>query len=97
MNFAFLFWPALALAVVVSTLGITHRAPGLLVAGAVLSLPASLYLAATPRIGLAALLLPLCHVAGALAVRKDHRWAAAVPLLVFAGFFGWLWIELFWF
>jgi len=94
MGFGNRFWPALALAVVVSTLGITHRTPGLLVTGAILSLPGALYLAASPGFGLAALLLPLCHVAGALAVWKDHRWAAAVPLLAFAGFFGWLALEI---
>jgi hypothetical protein len=94
MSFALLFWPALGLAAVVSTLGITHRAPGLLVTGAVLSLPASLYLAASPGFGLTALLLPLCHVAGAFAMRKDHRWAAAIPLLAFVGFFGWMALEI---
>jgi hypothetical protein len=84
-----LFWPALILSVVVSAVGISHRSSRLLWIGALLSLPTSLYLAATPRFGLPALLLPLCHAAGALLVRRDLRWAAAVPMLVFAGFFGW--------
>lgn len=96
MAFAFLFWPALALAVAVSILGIVYRAPGLLVAGAVLAIPGSLYLAATPGFGPAALLLPLLHVAGAYILRKneDRPWVAAVPLLVFAGIFGWLGLEI---
>jgi hypothetical protein len=85
-----LFWPALILSVVLSTVGISHRSPALLWTGALLSIPGSLYLAATPRFGLSALLLPLCHGAGALLVRKNLRWAAALPILLFAGFFGWL-------
>lgn len=84
-----LFWPALILSVALSAVGISHRSPALLWTGALLSLPASLYLAATPGFGLTALLLPLCHGAGALLVRKDFRWAAAFPIVLFAGFFGW--------
>jgi hypothetical protein len=80
----------LLLSLALSALGIGYRAPRLLLLGAVLSAPAWLYLMATPRFGLAALLLPLCHVAGAFAVRREHRWTAGFFLALFAGFFGWL-------
>ncbi|HYO13600.1 MAG TPA: hypothetical protein VE685_10440 [Thermoanaerobaculia bacterium] len=87
-------WLPLLLSVSVSAVGIGSRSSRLLLLGAALSLPVSLYLAATPRFWLTGLLLPLCHVAGALAVRREHRWMAGLSLALFAGFFGWLWVDL---
>lgn len=85
-----LFWPAIALSLVTSAVGIRRRAPRLLLLGAAFSLPAALYLAASPRFGAIALLLPMCHVGGAVALAKRLPWVPALSLLAFAGFFVWL-------
>lgn len=65
-----LLWFPLLLAILVTALGVGYRVPALLWTGALLSLPAALYFAATPRFGLAALLPPLCLSAGAVALRR---------------------------
>lgn len=65
-----LLWLPLLLAVLVTVIGLGYRVPALLWIGALLSLPAALYFAAMPRFGLAALLLPLCQAAGAVALRR---------------------------
>lgn len=85
-----LFWPAIVLSLVTSAVGIRHRAPGFLLLGAALSLPAALYLMATPRFGAIAILLPMCHIGGAVALARRLRWVSILSLLVFAGFFVWL-------
>lgn len=86
----FLFWPALILSLVTSGVGIRRRAPGFLLLGAALSLPAALYLGATPRFGLLGILLPMCHVGGAVALARRLPWVAALSLLAFAGIIVWL-------
>lgn len=85
-----LFWPAIVLSLVTSAMGIRHRRPGFLLLGAALSLPAALYLMASPRFGFIGLLLPLCHVGGAVALARRIPWVPALSLLAFAGFFVWL-------
>jgi hypothetical protein len=86
-----LFWPALILALGLSIVGISHRAPGLLVVGALLTGPTSLYigLGGELRGGALVALLPLFPVMGALAVRSGHRSLAVLLLLVPVGYFSW--------
>ena len=86
-----LFWPALILALVLSILGISYRAPGLLVVAALLTVPTSLYIGlggALPG-GVLVALLPLFPAMGAFAVRTGHRGLAALLVLVPVGFFSW--------
>lgn len=85
-----LFWPAIVLSLVTSAVGIRHRAPGFLLLGAALSLPAALYLMASPRFGAIGILLPMCHVVGAVALARRLPWVSMLSLLAFAGFFVWL-------
>ncbi len=86
-----LFWPALILALVLSILGISCRAPGLLVVAALLTVPMSLYigLGGELRGGFLVALLPLFPALGALAVRSGRRGLAALLLLVPLGYFSW--------
>ncbi|MEA2600908.1 MAG: hypothetical protein QOF89_1900 [Acidobacteriota bacterium] len=87
-----LFWPALVLALGLSILGISHRAPLLLGLAALLTVPASLYigLGGELRGGVLIALLPLFPAMGALAVRSGRRGLAALLLLVPVGYFSWI-------
>lgn len=64
-------WFLLLLAILVTVIGVGYRVPVLLWVGALLSLPTVLYFAATPRFGLAALLVPLCQAAVAVVLRRQ--------------------------
>ncbi len=85
-----LFWPAILVSLLVSGFGIMQGRVGWLFLGALLSLPFSLYLAASPGFGWTSLSLPFCHLLGWLAVRWKYRWLAGIFLVPFAGFFSWL-------
>ncbi len=89
---ALLFWPALILALVLSIVGISHRAPRLLILGALPTMPTSLYIGLGGELpaGTLIVLLPLFPAMGALAVRSGHRGLAALLVLVPVGFFSWL-------
>ena len=89
-----LFWPAIVLSLVTSAMGIRHRAPGFLLLGAALSLPAALYLMASPRFGAVAILLPMCHVGGAVALARRLPWISILLLLAFASVFVWLGVNI---
>jgi hypothetical protein len=88
-----LVWPSLVLSLVTSGVGIRHRAPGFLLLGAAISLPAALYLGATPRFWLVGILLPLCHIGGAVALARRLPWVPALSLLAFVGLIAWVGIE----
>lgn len=85
-----LVWPALVLSLVTSGMGIRHRAPGFLLLGAALSLPAALYLGATPRFGLVGFLLPMCHIGGAVALARRLPWVPVLSMLAFVGLVAWV-------
>lgn len=61
-----------------------------LVLGAVLALPISLYLSATPRFHYFMALLPLCQICSAFAVHKGVQWLSWVLLVPFVGTMIWL-------
>lgn len=83
-------WPFILLAVLALVAGILWKKAAWVVMGAVLSLPFSLYLAASPRFRLVALFLPLLHVAAAFAVRRDRRWLAGLLILPFLAVVAWI-------
>ncbi|MBE0501967.1 MAG: hypothetical protein IBX47_11045 [Desulfuromonadales bacterium] len=85
-----LFWPAIAVAVLLSVIGIIRRDPLWLIAGVPFSLPSTFYLLATPRFSFVALFLPACLLAAAFAVRHGKIAVAWLFFAPFAGFFGWL-------
>ena len=65
-----LFWPAVVLSVLVAGLGILRRRVPLLVTAAVLIGPASLYLAASPGVGLVGLTPIAAYLLASAAIRR---------------------------
>ena len=85
-----LFWPGIAISIILSAWGIAARRPWLLTAGAVLVIPFALYLFATPRFGPQGIILPLFQVGAAYMVGKGAQWAALLLLAPLIGISGWL-------
>ena len=73
-----------------SGLGLWRVRVSLLVASAVLILPASLYLAATPRFQFFGLLPVVAYLVAARTVRGGPTWLAWGLVAGVAAFFGWL-------
>jgi hypothetical protein len=77
-------WPGIVGSLAVSTLGIVRRDSKWLLWGAVLSIGFSWYLTGwvSPLIKTAGYLLPLLHLSGAVAVRREQyriAWAMLLP------------------
>ena len=87
---ALLFWPLVGLSLLMSGLGLFQRKVSLLVAAAVLVLPASLYLAATPRFQYFGLLPVVAYLVAARTVRGGPTWLARGLVAGVAALFGWL-------
>ena len=79
---ALIFWTAIVGGVMASALGLVRRRPSLLIGGAILLFPASLYLTATPRFQYVGLVPVACLLLGAYALRQHRVWIAG---LLFAG------------
>ena len=90
-----LFWPAVVLSVLVAGLGILRRRVPLLVTAAVLVGPASLYLAASPGLGLVGLTPIAAYLLASAAIRRDRLKVGATLVAVTAAFFGWLAVRVF--
>jgi hypothetical protein len=69
---ALIFWAVIVGGLVISSLGLVRRQPSLLIGGAILLLPASLYLTATPRFRFVGLVPVACLLLGSYAVRRDR-------------------------
>ena len=87
---ALLGWPALLVALALSGFGMFHKRPRYLYTAAILILPISLYLAATPRFAFTALLAPLVVLLAGLAIKRNQINLAIVMVLPVVFFFGWL-------
>jgi len=83
-------WPALLVALALSGFGMFLQRPRYLYTAAILILPVSLYLAATPRFAFAALLAPLLVLLAGLVIKRNHINLAIVMVLPVVLFFGWL-------
>ncbi len=84
---ALIFWSAIVVGLVASGLGIVRQRASLLIGGAILVLPASLYLTATPRFQYVGWVPVACLLLAAYAVRRDKVWIGG--LLVAAGVIFW--------
>ena len=73
---ALIFWAAIVGGLLVAALGLIRRRPSLLIGGAILLLPASLYLTATPRFQYVGWVPVACQLLAAAAVRRDQIWKA---------------------
>ncbi len=85
--FALILWFAGVVALVVSSSGLVRRRASLLLGGASLMLPASLYLAVTPQFHYVGFVPVVCLLLAAQAVRRDRVWIAG--LLVAGGAVSW--------
>ena len=83
-------WPAILSSLALSVTGIVRDKPKWLVAAAVLLIPISLYLAATPRFRWIALGFPILIIGASIAIRRSHVWLAWTLIAPVLGFFGWL-------
>ena len=84
---ALIFWAAIVGGLVASAVGLVRQRSSLLIGGAILLLPASLYLTATPRFQYVGFVPVACLLVGAYAVRQSRTWIAG--LLVAAGVIFW--------
>jgi len=83
-------WPVLVVALALSGFGTFHKRPWYLYIAAILILPVSLYLAATPRFAFVALLAPLAVLLAGLAIKRNKINMAIVMILPVVLFFSWL-------
>ena len=74
---AVIFWAAIVGGLATAGFGLFRRRPSLLIGGAILLLPASLYLTATPRFQFVGLVPVACLLLGAYAVR-NRVWVAGL-------------------
>ena len=83
-------WPVLLVALALSGFGTFRNRPWNLYTAAILILPVSLYLAATPRFAFVALLAPLALLLAGLAIKRNKINLAIVMVLPVVLFFSWL-------
>ena len=83
-------WPAVLTALALSGFSMFHKRPWNLYTAAILILPVSLYLAATPRFAFVALLAPLALLLAGLAIKRNKINLAIVMILPVVLFFSWL-------
>jgi hypothetical protein len=83
-------WPAVLVALSLGGLGVFQKRPRHLYSAAILILPISLYLAATPRFAFAALLAPLVLLLAGLAIKRNKIKLAVVVAVPVGLFFCWL-------
>ena len=90
-----LFWPAVALSVLVASYGLARRRPMPLLVAAALVGPASAYLALSPRFFVWGLFPVGGYLVAAVAIRRNHRELGAALVAANAAFFGWLAVTIF--
>ena len=90
-----LFWPAVALSVLVASYGLARRRPMPLLVAAALVGPASAYLALSGRFFVWGLFPAGVYLVAAAAIRRNHRELGAALVAANAAFFGWLAVRIF--
>ena len=83
-------WPAIVLALSLSVAGIVRKRPIWLYVAAIIVIPFTFYLFGSPRIGLAALMIPLLLAGAGIAVRRGRFDLAWLLLAPFVGLIAWL-------
>ena len=76
------FWPAVVMGLMLSALGLVWRRSSLPTAGAIVTLPAALYLSATPRFQFVGFVPVACLLLAAYTVRRDEALLHEYPLRV---------------
>ena len=83
-------WPVIISALVLSVAGIVRKKPIWLYVAAVIVIPFTFYLFGSPRIGWAALMIPLLLAGAGIAVRRGRFDLAWLLLAPFVGLIAWL-------
>jgi len=83
-------WPAIVVSITLSVMGIVRERPKWLFAAAIIALPFSLYLAASPVFGWLGLTIPLLLAGAGISIRHRHNGVAWFLLAPFVGVSGWL-------
>lgn len=89
-------WPVLLTALALSGLGLCRELPRYLFASAILIMPVSVYLAATPRFAFVALLAPLALLLAGQVLKHNQTALAIAMVAPVVLFFVWLAIALHW-
>lgn len=88
-----LFWPFMIASLVLSILSIRLKKPNLLFVSAILIIPLSLYLAATPLFKVWALIFPFFYIGAALFLVKKYIWLSILLIIPNFILIGWLGIN----
>ena len=83
-------WPAVIATFALCVAGIVRKRSGFLLAAAIIVLPFSAYLAATPRFRWIGLLIPLSIAIAALAIKRDRVVIAWIFLVPFVAISSWV-------
>lgn len=75
------FWPCMLASLILAIMAINLKKSNLLFISAILILPTSLYLAATPRFQIWGLVFPLLYVGAAILQKKKLTWLAVLLCL----------------
>jgi hypothetical protein len=86
----FIGWPGIISSLAISIAGVIRSKPVWLIIGAILAVPFSWFLSATPLFRHIGLLLPLFQLGSAVAIHRHVTWLAWLLLLPFAGIAAWL-------
>ena len=88
-----LFWPFMIASLVLSIFSISLKKPKLLFVAAILLLPLSLYLAATPRFEVWALIFPFFYIGAAFFLVKKYVYISILLIIPNFVLIGWLGIN----
>ena len=83
-------WPAILVSIGLSVIGIVRSRSAWLIVAAIISVPFSLYLFATPRFRWIALVFPVLLFGASIAIHRSLPWLAWSFFVPFVAFFGWL-------
>ncbi len=86
----FMFWPFMIASVIFSLIGIYFKKSYFLIISAILIVPSSLYLAATPRFFIWALIFPLLYACTAIKIKKRKVWLSILFVIPTYSFIVWL-------
>ena len=83
-------WPSLIAALILAAIGSIYRSPVWLIVATALTLPMSLYLAATPAMPIIGLAPSAALAVTAYRCRTSPRWHSAIGVAIYSGFLFWL-------
>lgn len=86
----FFFWPLMILSIILSLIGVWMKKSKLLIVAAILIIPMSLYLAATPKFMIWGLIFPCLYIGSAYFIRIGNTRNAIMFILPVYFLIGWI-------